>query len=88
MDFMNQEQMTVNDVIKHNHELLRSIRLSPDQREEYGKLCSVIDNNNACIEAMSKAEMERVENEQPADIPADEAVPVLEVKEDAVSEAE
>lgn len=48
--------MTVKEVIEHNNEILRSISLTPDQREEYGKLCSVIDNNLICIQAMEQSE--------------------------------
>ena len=77
MDMMNQQPMTVKEVIIQNNEILRSISLTPDQREEYGKLCSVIDNNNACIEAMNRQEME----------PA-EAEPAQEVEEDAVPATE
>ena len=75
MDMMNQQPMTVKEVIIQNNEILRTISLTPDQREEYGKLCSVIDNNNACIEAMNRQEMESAE-------------PVQEVTEDAVSATE
>lgn len=79
MDIMNEKPMTVKEVIKRNNQILQSIMLSPNQREEYGKICSVIDNNNACIEAMERSEAE-AENTDGEEIP--------EVTEDAVSETE
>ena len=56
--------MTVKEVIEHNNEILRSISLTPDQREEYGKLCSVIDNNLICIQAMEQNEAESMAREE------------------------
>ena len=82
--------MTVKEVIEHNNEILRSISLTPDQREEYGKLCSVIDNNLICIQAMEQNAAEAMEREDALkkENPENEhTVPVLEVEADAVPEA-
>ena len=82
--------MTVKEVIEHNNEILRSISLTPDQREEYGKLCSVIDNNLICIQAMEQNEAEAMAREeamQEGNPENEQTVPVLEVEADAVPEA-
>ena len=82
--------MTVKEVIEHNNEILRSISLTPDQREEYGKLCSVIDNNLICIQAMEQNEAEAMAREEAMqeENPENEhTVPVLEVEADAAPEA-
>lgn len=87
MDVMNQRPMTAKEVIEHNNEILRSIALTPDQREEYGKICSVIDNNNVCLAAWAREDMEQTAKDEAVD-DAPKVEDIQEVKEDAVPEAE